>query len=141
MNTLACLLLLTIISVISVSSTAPKLLRSQTTIMKSPLPIAPVGVVCANPDRAAIIAKEYFDYYFVHTDFRGYKVYVGEYKGRRMFAAYIGLGSASAGFMMEELIAYDAEVIIRLGSNDYNVTKEDVGSVYVVEKCYGWWGH
>ncbi|KAL0483504.1 purine nucleoside phosphorylase [Acrasis kona] len=129
-----CLLAL-IVFVACVSSR--KLPKEECTIIKNPMPIPPVGVVCANPDRAQLIAKEYFDWYFTHTDFRGYKVYVGEYKGVQLFSTYTGLGSASAAFMMEELVANGAEVVIRLGTNDYNVTERDVNNVYVVNECHG----
>jgi len=101
------------------------------------MPIPPVGVVCANPDRASLIAREHFEWYYTHTDFRGYKLYVGQYQGVQLFAAYIGLGSASAAFMMEELIANDAQVVIRLGTNDYNITEKDVNNLYVVNTCFG----
>jgi len=119
------------------SLTQAKLPRSECTIMKSPLSIPRVGVVCANPERAELIATQYFEYFYIHTDFRGYKVYVGTYKSVPMFAAYIGLGSASAAFLMEELIAYDAQVIIRLGTNDYNITERDVKNVYIIEQSMG----
>lgn len=114
-----------------------KLPKDECTIIKNPMPVPPVGVVCANPDRAQLIAKDYFDWYYTHTDFRGYKLYIGEYKGVQLFSAYIGLGSASAAFMMEELVAYGAQVVIRLGTNDYNVTEKDVKNVYVVSECHG----
>ena len=39
--------------------------------------------------------------------------------------------------MMEELISYGAQVVVRLGSNDFNVTKDDLNSLYVVRACYG----
>jgi uridine phosphorylase len=119
-----------------VASVYSKLPKDECTIIKSPLPIPPVGVVCANPDRARLIATDYFDWYYTHTDFRGYKVYVGESKGVQLFSAFIGLGSASAAFMMEELVAHDVQVVIRLGTNDYNVTEADVKKVYVVQECH-----
>lgn len=107
------------------------------TIIKSPLPIPKVGMVCANPDRAKYIAEQMLDYYWVHTNFRGYTLYVGQYKDTPIFVGYIGLGSASAAFMTEEIISSGAQVIIRLGTNDYNTTISDVNKVYIVEKCYG----
>mmetsp|Transcript_3435 Transcript_3435/g.13068 ORF Transcript_3435/g.13068 Transcript_3435/m.13068 type:complete len:278 (-) Transcript_3435:94-927(-) len=107
------------------------------TIIKSPLPIPKVGIVCSNPDRARLIATEHFDYYFTHTDFRGYKVYVGKYNDAPLFVSYVGLGSASAFFMGEELVSAGAETIVRLGTNDFNTTIEDINKVFVVEKCYG----
>jgi uridine phosphorylase len=114
-----------------------KLPKEECTIIKNPNPIPPVGVICANPERAKLIATSYFDYFFIHTDFRGYKIYVGEYQGVPLFSAYIGLGSASAAFMVEELVANDARVIVRLGTNDYNTTEADANNVYVVDKCLG----
>lgn len=111
--------------------------REQCTIMKSPLGIPPLGIVSANPDRVAVVAQKWFDWYHVHTDFRGYKVFVGEYKRVPLFAAYIGLGSASAAFLTEELIAYGAKSIIRLGTNDYNVTASSEHEVNVVQRCHG----
>lgn len=112
-----------------------RLPRNQCTIIKNPMPLPPVGVVSANPERSEVIARKWFDWYYVHTDFRGYRIYAGEYKGVPMFAAFIGLGSASAAFIMEELIAYDAQTVIRLGTNDYNVTAAD--KVHIVRECHG----
>jgi len=120
-----------------ISFVVAKLPKDECTIIKNPMPIPPVGVVCANPERVSIIAREHFDWFFIHTDFRGYQVYVGEYQGVKLFAAYIGLGSASAAFMMEELVANDVKVVIRLGTNDYNITENDVNNVYVVNQCFG----
>lgn len=98
MNTTLLLLL-----VLFVGTTFAKLPRSECTILKSPLPLPPVGVVCANPgiffflcnttifaDRARLIATQYLDYFYVHTDFRGYQVYVGEYQKAPLFVAFIG---------------------------------------------------
>lgn len=50
------------------------------------------------------------------------------------------LGSASAAFIMEELAAYDAKVVVRLGTNDYNTTEADINKVYVVQECHGLYG-
>ncbi|KAL6072720.1 hypothetical protein QOT17_005267 [Balamuthia mandrillaris] len=117
-----------------------KLPVDECTIIKNPAALPKAGVVCANPARALIIAERYFDSYEVHTDFRGFQVYTGTYKGKKLFAANTGLGASAAAFLMEELIAHDAEVIVRLGTNDYNVTEADLNNVYVLKSVRGLWG-
>jgi len=90
MSTSQTILLLVIAVALCAAPTFASLPRKECTIMKNPMPIPPVGVVCANPERAQLIATKYLDYYFIHTDFRGYRVYVGEYKGAPIFVGYIG---------------------------------------------------
>jgi uridine phosphorylase len=49
-------------------------------------------------------------------------VYNGTYKGKEMFVANTGLGGPACAFLVEELIAHGVETIVRLGTDDYNVT-------------------
>jgi len=117
-----------------------KLPIDECTIIKDPNPLPPVGVISANPARSLLIAQKYFDNYTVNTDFRGFQVYTGFYKGVSIFAANTGLGGPACAFLVEELIAHDVQVIIRLGTNDYNVTENDLNNVYVVKSVAGVYG-
>lgn len=76
------------------------------------------GIICAHPQRANRIAYEFFDTCEVHTDYRGYQVYTGEYKGQKLFVANTGIGAPAAAFLIEELVTFGAKRILRLGSND-----------------------
>jgi len=117
-----------------------KLPVSECTIIKDPAPLPAVGVISANPARALLIAEKHFDTYYNHTNFRGFQVYKGTYKGVPIFAANTGLGGPAAAFLVEELIAHEVQVIIRLGTNDYNVTDLDLNNVYLVESVRGLYG-
>jgi len=129
--------LLIVLSVIYVLKVECRLPVSECTIIKDPAPLPKIGVVSANPERSLLIAQQYFDTYMTHTDFRGFQVYNGTYKGVTLFAANTGLGGPAAAFLVEELIAHDVEVIIRLGTTDFNTTIEDLHKVFILESVQG----
>eukprot|EP01119_Soliformovum_irregulare_P011523 TRINITY_DN2900_c0_g1_i1.p1 TRINITY_DN2900_c0_g1~~TRINITY_DN2900_c0_g1_i1.p1 ORF type:complete len:285 (+),score=66.65 TRINITY_DN2900_c0_g1_i1:123-857(+) len=108
--------------------------------MKNPAPVPSIGVISANPARSLLIAQSYLDFYVNHTNFRGFQVYTGEYQQVPVFVANTGLGGPACAFLVEELIAHGANVIIRLGTNDYNITEEDLDNVYVLQSVQNVFG-
>lgn len=89
------------------------------------------GIICAHPGRARRIATEFFDNYFLHTDYRGYQIYTGQYQDHEVFVANTGIGAPAAAFLLEEMIGFGARRILRLGSNDGKFTDYKLN---VVEK-------
>ena len=92
--------------------------QSQTLILNKALTIPPKGMICAHPGRTKRIAEEFFTQSVGHTDYRGFQVYTGKYKGKEVFVANTGIGAPAAAFLVEELASFGAKRILRLGSND-----------------------
>lgn len=95
----------------------------QTIVMNKTRTIPSRGIICAHPGRVKRIAEEFFQEAVLHTDYRGYQIYVGTYLGVRFFVANTGIGAPAAAFLLEELIAFGAKYIIRVGSDDSNFSK------------------
>jgi uridine phosphorylase len=91
-----------------------------TIVLNKNLSIPSHGIICAHPGRVERIAQEFLECPQLHTNYRGYQIYVGLYQGAEVFVANTGIGAPAAAFLLEELIAFGAKRIIRLGSNDSN---------------------
>lgn len=91
-----------------------------TIVLTKSIPLPPNGIICAHPKRVKKIADKFLKNTMIHTDYRGYQIYVGDYQDQRVFVANTGIGAPAAAFLIEELIAFGAKRIIRVGSNDSN---------------------
>ncbi len=89
------------------------------------------GIICAHPNRVQRIINEFLEDPKEHTNYRGYQVYTGLYKGEEVFAANTGIGAPAAAFLLEELKTFGAKKIIRVGSND---TLENHHSLSLVKR-------
>ena len=76
------------------------------------------GMICAHPRRVKRIAEEFMTNAELHTDYRDYQIYTGLYDKKEIFVANTGIGAPAAAFLIEELVAFGAKKIVRLGSND-----------------------
>jgi purine-nucleoside phosphorylase len=110
---------------------------TKTDILSNEKVLPPVGIIAAHPGRIERIAKEFLENGAVHTDYRGYKVYTGTYKGQPVFAAYTGIGGASASLMIENLIVAGAKKIVRVGTNDNDALDQDLTTLTIVEETMG----
>lgn len=93
-----------------------------TIVLNKKLSIPSKGLICAHPGRVERIAKDFLKDSYLHTDYRGYQIYIGTFREEQFFVANTGIGAPAAAFLLEELIAFGAKKIIRLGSNDSNYT-------------------
>lgn len=98
----------------------PGILPSDCTIITSSEPLPPRGIVCGSPERVAVITTQYLQNVSLHTDFRGYKVFIGYIQDdpRPIFVANHEIGAPGATMIFEELIAHGVDTILRLGSSD-----------------------
>lgn len=110
---------------------------TKTDILSNDKVLPPVGIIAAHPGRIERIAKEFLENAELHTDYRGYKVYTGTYQGRPVFAAYTGIGGASASLMIENLIVAGAKKIVRVGTNDNDALDQDLTTLTLVEETMG----
>lgn len=91
-----------------------------TIVLNKSMPLPKYGIICAHPSRVKKIAEQFLKNTVTHTDYRGYQIFIGDYNGLRIFVANTGMGAPSAAFLIEELVAFGAKRIIRVGSNDSN---------------------
>lgn len=90
----------------------------QTLILNKLKPLPSFGIICAHPDRAKRIAEEYLTQVDLHTDYRGFQVYTGNYQDQAIFVGNTGIGASAAAFLIEELSAFGVKRLLRLGSHD-----------------------
>lgn len=110
---------------------------TKTDILSNDKPLPRVGLIAAHPGRIERIAKEFLDDVDVHTDYRGYKVYTGNYNGQPVFAAYTGIGGPSASLMIENLIVAGAQKIVRVGSNDNDTKDQNLANITIILETMG----
>lgn len=89
-----------------------------TIVLNKSLSLPRNGIICAHPGRVKRIAENFLADSVLHTDYRGYQIYIGLYEGKEVFVANTGIGAPAAAFLIEELVAFGARKIVRLGSND-----------------------
>jgi 5'-methylthioadenosine phosphorylase len=100
--------------------------KKDTIVLNKNLVLPPKGIICAHPGRVKRIAQEFLTDPYVHTDYRGYQVYVGLYLQQPVFVANTGIGAPAAAFLLEELVTFGVSSIIRLGSNDSSFARYDL---------------
>lgn len=95
-----------------------------------------VGIIVAHPERAERIATFLKDV-DLHTNYRGYKIYTGLYKGKKVFAAYTAMGGPSVDMILENLIVAGAKKIVRVGTSDNDNRDQDLTTLTIVEEVIG----
>lgn len=110
-----------------------------TTDLISNKPLPSVGIISAHPGRVERIAKEFLQDVDLHTDYRGYKVYTGLYRGKRVFAAYTAMGGPSVAMILENLIVAGAKKIVRVGTsdNDNQDQQQQLNTLSVISETMG----
>ncbi|MET1102229.1 MAG: purine-nucleoside phosphorylase [Pyrodictiaceae archaeon] len=98
---------------------------------------APIGsiaedvVVVGDPARARFLAEGLLEDARLVNEKRGFHVYTGFYKGLRVSVAVHGIGAPSAAIVFEELRAYGARRVVRLGTCGGLVEDLDIGDFVV----------
>lgn len=100
-----------------------------------PIPLA--GIIVAHPDRVERIAREFLDDVELHSNYRGYKVYTGNYRGQRVFAVYTAMGGPSVSMIVENLILAGAKKIVRIGTSDNSDEEQDLTTLLIVTETMG----
>lgn len=108
-----------------------------TDILSNDTLLPSAGIIAAHPARVERIAKNFLNAVDLHTDFRGYKVYIGTYNNRPVFAAYTGIGGPSASILLENLIVAGAKKIIRIGTSDNDPDQQDLTTLTIVQETAG----
>lgn len=90
----------------------------QTLIINKYKSLPEFGIICAHPGRAKRIAEEHLTLAEIHTNYRGFQIYIGKYKTHDIFVANTGIGAPAAAFLIEEVLALGVKRILRLGSHD-----------------------
>lgn len=96
------------------------LAMQDTIVLNKTLSLPANGIICAHQGRVERIARDFLTAANLHTNYRGYQIFTGHFQGSEVFVANTGIGAPAAAFLLEELIAFGAKRIIRLGSNDSN---------------------
>lgn len=100
-----------------------------TIVLNKSIALPTNGIICAHPGRVERIAREYLNDAQLHTNYRGYQIYTGYFENQFVFVANTGIGAPAAAFLLEELVAFGARKIIRLGSNDSQFTEYQISLV------------
>ena len=109
----------------------------QNVIIKSQIP--PHGIVSSNPERTQRIAEHFLQDLEQLPISWGVTVYLGKSKlnDQTIFTASVPMGASGSAHAFHELMAAGAKRIIRLGSNDVWVTKDDINSVVLISEAKG----
>ncbi|MCG9751356.1 nucleoside phosphorylase [Vibrio brasiliensis] len=94
--------------------------------------IAPLVIVCGEPDRANRIARLLTDVELV-SDNREYRVFTGTYKDRAVSVCSTGIGAPSMIIAIEELKLCGVTHIVRVGSAGAMQTHIGLGELIVAE--------
>ncbi len=105
--------------------------RGPAHIRAKPGSVADRVVVVGDPARARFIAERFLEDVRLVNENRGYYVYTGSYKGRRVSVAVHGIGGPSAAIVFEELAMLGARVLVRLGTCGGMIPELDVGDFVV----------
>ena len=92
--------------------------------------VAPVVMLCGNPERVELIRDKMDDVQAVGKK-RGYIAYTGTFRGEAVSVASSGLGSPSVAISVEELGVAGGRVFIRVGSCASCQPNVDVGDVII----------
>ena len=93
-------------------------------------------VVVGDPARAEFLAENVLERARLVNRNRGFLVYTGEYKGVPVTVAVHGVGAASSAIVFEELRAYGAKTMIRLGTAGGLIEDLDIGDFVVAAGAY-----
>ncbi|MCL5277121.1 MAG: purine-nucleoside phosphorylase [Deltaproteobacteria bacterium] len=81
-----------------------------------PKDISGLVLLPGDPQRSAYIADRFLEGARLINEYRGLNAYTGLYNGRRVSVVTSGMGSPSAGIVVEELSRLGVEVVIRTGT-------------------------
>ena len=112
--------------------------RQENVIVKLSLPAA--GVACSNPQRCGRLVANFLEKARTHTDSWGIEIQTGIYRGQEVFVAAVPMGAGGSGFAFLELFAAGAEYIVRYGSNDRQVSPENLREIYLVDEADNLYG-
>ncbi len=73
-------------------------------------------LLVGSPERATMIAKNFFDNPKLVGNYRGFKCYTGFHLGIRMSVVTCGMGGPSIGIVLREAVESGARIFIRVGS-------------------------
>lgn len=112
--------------------------RQENLIIKQPLPEA--GVVCSNPQRYRRLVERFLEHPQRHTDSWGIEVQTGTYRGQDVFLAAVPMGAGGSGFAFLEMFAAGAVYLVRYGSNDQQVTPQQLRDICIVDEADNLYG-
>lgn len=81
-----------------------------------PRDLAPLCLEVGAPERARMIAEQYFERPILMGDHRGLKSYTGTYEGERISVVTTGMGAPSTGIVLPEAYRCGGRIFIRVGS-------------------------
>lgn len=108
-----------------------------TDILENNKTLPSVGIIVSNPARLERIVKEFLSDVELHTNYRGYKVYVGTYQGQPIFIANSGVGAPSSTLLLENLIVAGAKKIVRVGTSDNDAGEQNLNVLTLIEESMG----
>ncbi len=94
--------------------------------------VAPLVIVCGEPDRANRIAN-LFDEAELISENREYRVFTGKYKGRAVSVCSTGIGAPSMIIAVEELKQCGVTHVVRVGSAGAMQSGIELGELIVAE--------
>lgn len=94
--------------------------------------VAPLVIVCGEPDRANRIAA-LFDHAELISENREYRLFTGEYKGVPVSVCSTGIGAPSMIIAIEELKQCDVTHVVRVGSAGAMQAGIGLGELIVAE--------
>ncbi len=108
-------------------------------VIKKKLPAC--GIVCSNPQRAKRIIKRELSDSVLHCNSWGIVIYIGKYRGKKVFVGSVPMGAAGSGFAFFEMYVAGAKYIVRYGSNDRHINEqENVNSIIIVDEADNLYG-
>ncbi len=101
-------------------------------IKVSPEDLGKEVIVAGDPGRVKILSELLREPRLVN-EYRGYLIYTGYFRDKKMSIASHGIGGASAAILFEELAMLGVRTIVRLGSTGSVREDIDIGDIIVVE--------
>lgn len=108
----------------------------QNIIIKSQVP--PIGIVSSNPERVLRLKDKLLQEPKQLVSSWGATVFIGKnHFNQEMFWAIAPMGASGSGLAFHELMVAGAKKIVRFGSNDVWITKENTDSIVIVKETRG----
>ncbi len=92
--------------------------------------VSPYVLVAGDPGRIDVMAS-YLSSVRKLSEYRGFRVFMGDFEGVPVTLASTGIGSPSAAIAVEELISCGAEVIIRVGTCGSLIYEMERGDIVI----------
>jgi len=90
---------------------------SQLHVRAQPGQVAPIVLLPGDPDRATLVADNFFASPTRYTEYRHLYGYTGTYKGVPVSVQTTGMGCPSLAIVVEELVNLGATTLIRIGTS------------------------